>query len=330
MPDRTLRFLSADDVARALPMPEAIEAMKRAYARLSAGEAVVPPRLQFPLVDPPGHALVMPAYVPADGRLGVKIVTLVPANRDRGLPLIQALVVLVDTTTGSPLAVMDGAMLTAIRTGAGSGAATDLLARADAASVAIFGAGVQGRTQLEAVCAVRPIVRARVFDPDAAAARAFADAMSRRLGIAVEPAASPAEAMAGADVVCTATTASEPVFDDADVAPGTHINAVGAYRPPTREVPAATVCRARVVVDARAAALEEAGDIVVPIRDGLIGEDHIAAEIGEIVAGTKPGRRSQDEITFFKSVGVAVQDVAAAGVALANAERLGLGTEVRL
>jgi len=330
MPDRPLRFLSADDVARALPMRETIEAMKRAYARLSAGEVVVPPRPQFALVDPPGHALVMPAYVPAEGRLGVKIVTLVPANRDRGLPLIQALVVLVDTTTGSPLAVMDGAALTAIRTGAGSGAATDLLARADASRAALLGAGVQGLTQLEAVCAVRPIARARVFDPDAAAARAFADAMGRRLGIAVEPAASPAEAMAGADVVCTATTASEPVFDDADVAAGAHINAVGAYRPPGREVPAATVCRARVVVDARAAALEEAGDIVVPIRDGLIGPDHIAAEIGEIVAGTKPGRRSEDEITFFKSVGVAVQDVAAAGVALANAQRLGLGTEVTL
>jgi len=330
MPDTTLRFLSADDVRRSLPMAEAVEVMKRALAALSAGEAVVPMRAHLALTDPPGDALVMPAYVPADGQLGVKIVTLVPANRQRGLPMLQALVVLTDATTGTPLAVMDGTVLTAIRTGAGSGAATDLLARPDADSAAVIGAGVQGRTQLEAVCAVRGIRHARVFDRDASAADAFAREMGDRLGIAVDAAASASEAVSGAAIVCTATTASDPVFDDAAIAPGTHINAVGAYRPPAREVPAATVCRARVVVDQREAALEEAGDIVVPIRDGLITADHIAAEIGEIVAGVQPGRRDADEITFFKSVGVAVQDVAAAGAALAGAHRLGLGTEVTL
>jgi len=325
-----LRFLSADDVRRALPMAEAVEAMKRAFVTLSAGEAVVPMRAHLALEEPSGDALVMPAYVPADGRLGVKIVTLVPANREAGRPMLQALVVLVDATTGSPLAVMDGTTVTAIRTGAGSGAATALLARPDADTAAVIGAGVQGRTQLEAVCAVRPIRRARVFDRDASAADAFAREMGERLGITVEAAASASEALSGAAVVCTATTASEPVFDDADVAPGTHLNAVGAYQPPAREIPAATVCRARVVVDQREAALEEAGDLVVPIQDGLITADHIAAEIGEVVAGTQPGRQDADEITFFKSVGVAVQDVAAAEAALAGARRLGLGTDVAL
>ena len=330
MPDRTLRFLSAEEVRRALPMREAVDAMKRALAALSAGEAVVPPRTHLALADPPGDALVMPSYVPADGRLGVKIVTLLESNRDRGLPMLQALMVLFDATTGSPLAVMDAATLTAIRTGAASGAATDLLARPEAQAAAVFGAGVQGRTQLEAVCAVRPIRRARVFDPDGEAARGFADEMADRLGIAVDPAGTPAEALAGADVVCTATTASEPVFEDADLAPGVHLNAVGAYQPPAREVPAETVCRARVVVDQRETALAEAGDLVVPIRNGLITEAHIAAEIGEVIAGRTPGRETPEQVTLFKSVGVAVEDVAAGAAALAGAERLGLGTNVRL
>jgi len=169
-----------------------------------------------------------------------------------------------------------------------------------------------------------------VFDVDREAARTFADEMSGRLGVPVEAAETPAEALAGAAVACTATTASEPVFDDADIAPGTHINAVGSYQPPAREVPAETVCRARVVVDQRSAALVEAGDLVVPIREGLITEDHIAAEVGEIVAGARPGRQSAEEVTLFKSVGVAVQDVAAGALTFANAGRLGLGTDVRL
>ena len=339
MPEPTLRFLSADEVRRALPMAEAVEAMKRALAALSAGEAVVPARTHLALGDsagegdeagPAGTALVMPAYAPADGRVGVKIVTLLEGNRDRGLPLLQGLMVLFDATTGSPLAVMDAATLTAVRTGAASGAATDLLARPDAQSAAVFGAGVQGRTQLEAVCAVRPVRRARVVDLDAAAAGRFADEMAGRLGIAVEVAATPAEALAETDIVCTATTASEPVFDDADLAAGVHVNAVGAYQPPAREVPADTVCRARVVVDQRAAAMEEAGDLVVPIQQGRITWDHVAAEVGEIVAGRAAGRQSDEQVTLFKSVGVAVEDVAAASAALAGAERLGLGTAVRL
>ncbi len=330
MLETTLRCLSAEAVRQALPMTEAVEAMKRALAAVSAGEVALPPRTHLALTDPPGTALVMPAYAGADGRLGVKIVTLVPANRQRGRPMLQGLMVLADARTGSPVAVMDAATLTAIRTGAASGAATDLLARPDAAAAAVFGAGVQGRTQLEAVCTVRGIRRARVFDPDGEAARGFADEMAGRLGIPVEPAASPAEALAGADVVCTATTASEPVFDDADLATGVHLNAVGAYQPPAREVPAETVCRARVVVDQRAAALAEAGDLVVPLRDGRITEDHIAAEVGEIVLGRVPGRETPEQITLFKSVGVAVEDVAAASAALAGAERLGIGTEVGL
>jgi len=328
--ERRLRFLSGQDVARALPMRDAVEAMKEAFRQISAGEAVVPPRTHIAVASPPGDALFMPAYVPATRRMGLKIVTLFGDNVARGLPRIQALVIVLDAATGSPLAVMDGTSLTAIRTGAASGAATDLLARPDANVAAIFGAGPQAQTQLEAVCVVRPIRRAMIFDPSAGRAEALAREMAPRLGIAVLAARSPAEALAGADIVCTATTSVEPVFADRDVAPGTHINAVGSYKPTVREIPAETVRRARVVVDHRPAALAEAGDLIIPMEQGLIEKDHIYAELGEIIAGLKKGRESPEQVTLFKSVGVAVQDIAAANQVLAGAERLNLGTDLTL
>jgi ornithine cyclodeaminase/alanine dehydrogenase-like protein (mu-crystallin family) len=262
--------------------------------------------------------------------MGLKIVTVYGGNAALGLPLIQAVVVVLDATTGTPVAIMDGAALTAIRTGGASGAATDLLARPDAAVAAIFGAGPQARTQLEGVCAVRALREARVHDPDAGRAAAFAAEMAERLAMAVSAAASPSEALAGAHIVCTATTSREPVFSDSDIAPGTHINAIGSYKRHVREIPEETVCRALVVVDHRPAALSEAGDLLIPIHKGLIGPDHIHAELGELIAGRKPGRRSREQVTLFKSVGVAVQDLAAACVALSNAERLGLGAELSL
>jgi ornithine cyclodeaminase/alanine dehydrogenase-like protein (mu-crystallin family) len=272
----------------------------------------------------------MPAYLADDDQLGIKIVSVFNDNPARGLPLIHALVVVVDATTGRPQAAMDGTYLTALRTGATSGAATDLLARPDARSVAIFGAGVQGRTQLEAVCAVRRIQQAWVFDLHPEQAQAYAAEMSDRLELPVDAAESAAEALRHADIVCTATTSSAPVFADADLQPGIHINAVGAYTPQMQELPAATVARARVVIDHRSASLTEAGDLIIPIQQGLIHEYHIYAELGEIAAGLKPGRMSDDEVTLFKSVGVAVQDIAAAGRVLAAAERLDLGVEVAL
>jgi ornithine cyclodeaminase/alanine dehydrogenase-like protein (mu-crystallin family) len=262
--------------------------------------------------------------------MAVKIVSVFSQNPERGLPLIHALVVVVDATTGAPAAVMEGGYLTALRTGAASGAATDLLAREDARTAAIFGAGVQGRTQLEAVCAVRPIEAAWVYDLNPDQARAYADEMAAQLGIVVEVAETPAEALAEADVVCTATTSSTPVFDDGDVRPGTHINAVGAYTPEMQEIPAATVLRAKVVIDELESSLAEAGDLIIPIEAGMMTEERIHAELGEIAAGQKVGRVSADEVTLFKSVGVAVQDAAVAGAILTEARRLDLGVEVEL
>jgi ornithine cyclodeaminase/alanine dehydrogenase-like protein (mu-crystallin family) len=272
----------------------------------------------------------MPAYLADDDQMAVKIVSVFNDNPTKGLPLIHALVVVVDAATGIPKAVMDGTYLTALRTGAVSGAATDLLARSDARFAAILGAGAQGRTQLEAVCAVRPIEQVWIYDVDPDSAATFAGEISTRLSLPVKVAASPGEALGQADIVCTATTSSTPVFADADLQPGTHINAVGAYTPEMREVPTETVVRAKVVIDHLESSMSEAGDLIIPLNEGHIGKDHIYAELGEIAAGLKPGRTPKDDVTLFKSVGVAVQDVAAAARVLSAAERLGLGVEVTL
>jgi len=310
-------------------MSAAITAMRDAFMQLSNGQVTLPPRAHVEAPGAHGRALVMACHSTAQKLFSLKVITLFDQNCQKGLPMIQAVVILTDGTTGEHLAVMDGATLTAIRTGAASGVATGLLARPEAAVAAVFGAGVQARAQLEAVCCARSIRRARVYDAEAAAADEFAAEMAPRLGLLVERATTPAQALEDADVVCTATTAATPVFEDRHLKPGAHINAIGSYRPNVAEIPAATVCRARVVVDHRASALEEAGDLLMPLRQGLIEASHFATELGEVLLGRSPGRRGAEEITFFKSVGVAIQDLCAAACALENARRLKLGVELR-
>lgn len=329
--------LNSDDVRHALPMSAAVDAMKRAFAAYSAGRAAVPPRIHLGIPQNAGVSLVMPSFVwgeddraVAEQALAVKVVSLFDGNRARGLARIQAAVVAFDPATGRPEALLEGATLTAIRTAAASGAATDLLARPDVRTVAVFGAGVQARTHIDAMCAVRPVTSVRVFSRSLEKVESLIAEFRARPGWNVDlvAARSPQEAIRGSDVVCAASTAPQPVFDDADVADGTHINAVGSYTPDKREIPAATVRRSFVVVDSRHAAWEEAGDLIQPLQDGLIDRDHVRAELGEIVLGTRLGRTDARQITFFKSVGLAVQDALAAQVALANARERGLGTSV--
>ena len=275
----------------------------------------------------------MPAYVRAGDSeaLAIKAVSLFPANPSRGLAYIQAAVLVFDPQTGQAIALLEGSSLTAIRTGAASGASIDLLARRDSKVVAIFGAGAQGRTQLQAACAARDIEAVFVFDSDVDRANAFAAQMAGqdRIPRDIRVAASPKEAIEYADIICTATTSSTPVFDGRDVKPGAHISAVGAYTPEMCEIPSETVLRARVFVDSRSACMEEAGDLIQPIRAGLFDESHIHAELGEVILGRKSGRETNDEITFFKSVGIAVQDAMAAQVALTNAHAMKIGKEVQ-
>ncbi len=323
-----LLYLSAGDVRRSLPMADAISAMRKAFAQLSSGQVTLPTRECLQAPDEHGVDLVMPCHSTSLRMFSLKTVTVFRDNPQRGLPTIQALLILTDGGTGSHLAIMDGASLTALRTGGASGLATDLLARTDAAIVAVFGAGVQARTQLEAVCCVRAIRRASVYDTDQAAADRFAVEMTDRLGVLVKRADTSARNLADADVICTATSSSQPVFADDELPTGVHINAVGAYRPDMVEIPATAVCRAHVVVDHRASALEEAGDLLGPLRQGLIQQGHFGTELGEVVLGRSPGRSHADEITMFKSVGVAIQDLYAAAKTLENARRLELGVQL--
>jgi ornithine cyclodeaminase/alanine dehydrogenase-like protein (mu-crystallin family) len=308
-----LRYITTEEIKRTLIMAEAIRAVKEAFIQLSTGQARVPVRTSLEIPEYRTTALVMPVYLPRSKRIGLKLISLCEDNPAVGLPLAQAVTIVMDAEYGTPLAVMDASYLTAVRTGAASGAATDALARKDARVAAIFGAGVQGKTQLEAIAAVRPIRKTLVFDVDPRAAADFAKEMGQKLSLDAAPAASP-ESLRQADVICTATTSAVPVFSDRNLKPGVHINAIGSYKPHAREVPGETIRRARVFVDQRQASLEEAGDLIIPLRQNIIDEAHILAEIGEVLAGLKPGRSSDEDITVFKSVGNAVQDLAVASL----------------
>ena len=325
-------ILTADEVRKALPMNEAIEAMKNAYASLSSGTAVVPLRTRLLIPNSEALSLFMPAYVESIGSkaLAIKVVSLFPTNPARGLAYIQAAVLVFNAETGRAIALLEGSSLTAIRTGAASGAAIDLLAHKNSRVAAIFGAGAQGHTQLEAACTARKIETAFIFDADPDKAKLFAEEMKSKGSITqdIRVAQSSKEAVENADIICTATTSTKPVFDNKDLKSGTHISGVGSYTPDMQEVPAETLKRAKIFVDSRSASLEEAGDLIQPIRAGLFDESHICGELGELVLGKISGRGSQDEITYFKSVGIAVQDAMAAQVALNNARKMNIGKEV--
>jgi alanine dehydrogenase len=326
--------LTAADVRDLVPMPEAIRLMGVAFAELSAGRAQSPIRTPIRTEALDAVSLFMPAAVPVVGGLGLKVVSVCPTNAARGLPTVLAVVTLLDAETGQPLAMLDGTFLTALRTGAVSGKATELLAREDVKTLLCIGAGAQAFTQVWAVCTARPAIERVLIvsrNPDHAAglvARLRAELPD--IGARAAVAGDLAEATAAADVICAATTSATPVFDDALVRPGTHINAVGAYTPAMQEIPGATIARARVVVDAVEAALHEAGDLVIPLHDGLIDRAHITTELGHLVSGEQPGRTSATEITLFKSVGNAVQDIAVARYAVERAEATGRGQRVSL
>jgi ornithine cyclodeaminase len=327
-----LRILTAEDVRRALPMATAIAAMRDAFRELSAGEAEVPLRSRLDVSQNAGVTLIMPSYLKRTGEMAVKIVSVFSRNPERQLPTIHALVVALDDQTGAPAALLEGAALTALRTGAASGAATDALARPESRTGAIFGSGAQARTQLEALCTVRRLERVWIYSLDEPSARRLIEECAGQAPIPSEVriAASPQQAVEEADVICTATTSATPVFPDDALRPGVHINAIGSFTPTMQEIDPNTVRRARLVVDSRQAALAETGDLILPIQDGTITPDDIYAELGEILAGDVPGRTDEAQITLFKSVGLAVQDAVAARAALQGAVALGLGTTVSL
>ena len=320
-----MRILSEADVRQAVDMPAAIDAMRDAFSILSSGQATVPIRLG--LETEFGVSLFMPAHTKPSGQAGAKVVSVNPGNVNKGLPVIHAVVLIMDPVTGRPLALMDGTWLTALRTGAIGGLAAQVLSRKDSSVVALFGAGVQARTQLEAVRCVRDIQEVRVVSLSGTSAQQLASELE---GVTALGLSDPDVAIAGADIVIAATSSTTPVFNGCQIEPGTHVTGVGSFTIDMREVDTELITRARVVVDQRDAILDEGGDIVGPIRDGVVDESIMHAEIGEILLGEKEGRRDSEQITFFKSVGNAVQDLAVASLVLEVAEREDLGVVVDL
>lgn len=324
--------LTRSEIASLLAMPDTIEAVEAGFARLSAGDVVMPQRIAMPIAPRNGLHLSMPAYVAGEPEtLAVKIVSVYRDNpATYGLPMIQGVLLLHDARTGTPLALMDAEHVTAMRTGAASGAATKHLARSDAHTLTLFGAGALAAAQLEAMCTVRDIQRAYVLTRTGEKDAHFAEQMAQRLAIDVIPTRDVRQAVERADVICTATSSATPLFDGAWLQPGTHINAVGAYTRSVRELDATAIRRSRVFVDHHVAAHTEAGDILLAIDEGAISYDYIAGEVGDLILGKIAGRTDESAITVFKSVGLAMQDAMTAALVYTLAATAGIGHRIDL
>lgn len=329
--------LRESDVRAVLSMDDAIALMAGALRAFSTGEVVQPVRLAMLVDAHAGYLGLMPAYLrPAPSgagqavqeTMGAKAVTFYPNNAARDLPTHMAVMLLWDSQTGGLLAIMDGRFITEVRTAATSAAATEVLARRDAGTLAILGAGVQARSHLEAMPLVRPVRQARVWSRTRASVERLIAELQPRAGVRLTACRSAEEAVRGADIIVTATSATAPVLHGAWIADGAHINAVGAPRPDWRELDSDAVRRARVFVDSRAGALAEAGDLLLPVAEGAITNDHICGEIGEVLAGKIPGRTGEREVTLFKSLGMAVEDVATAHFVYTRARERGVGQEI--
>jgi ornithine cyclodeaminase/alanine dehydrogenase-like protein (mu-crystallin family) len=323
--------LSQPEVKELLDLDALVDAVAAAMADLSAGNASMPARSGALVAERSGLLAVMPAYVPAARALTTKLVSLFPMNEGSSTPTHQALIAVFDHEDGRPVALMDGTHITATRTAAGSALSVRLLARDDTATLAILGTGVQARAHAHAVTRVASFDEVRLAGRDGERTAAVAAELAHELGRPVRACSSHAEALDSADVVCACTSSAGPVVCREWLSSGTHVTSVG-YDPSGREVDDATVVDALVIVESRTSALAPAPagtpDLVEPISRGLIGPEHIHAEIGELVAGTRPGRADREQVTLYKSVGVAVQDAAAAALVLAAARESGAGREV--
>lgn len=323
-------MLSRSDIKGLITMPEAIDALRRALGEFSRGAAAMPVRSVILAPQHEGWFGIMPAYLFGSEAMGLKSVTVYKKNPGTGLPAVLGVILLLDPKTGAPISVMEAGYLTGVRTAAASGVATDAMARQDASELALIGAGVQGRHHLMAMTSVRPIRKVKVFDISRDNAEQFRQDMQPTTSVVIEVVDSPEEAIRGADLIVTTSTSRTPIVEYSWLKPGAHINGVGSHSPDTREIAGEVIAKARVVVDSREAALKEAGDLLIPIAEGRVKPEQLSDEIGEVLEGMKPGRTSPDQITVYKSVGIAVQDMAVAKLVYDKATSANEGTEVDL
>lgn len=323
-----IRLLRAAEIRRLLSMSVCIELMQRTMIAVAEGRALIPLRSMMLLPEKRGIMAVMPGYLREPECFGIKLLSLMPHNKPPQYSSHLGLVLLFEAEHGQPLALLDAATITALRTAAVSGVATRLLARADAGDLAILGAGEQAESHLEAMLNVRRLRRVRVWARDPAKAQVFAQQQSARHGIAIETAPSVQSAVAGAELVCTVTKAREPILESSWLSDGVHLNVVGSSTADTAEIDGATVARARLFVDRRESIVNEGGDYLRALRAGLITPAHILGEIGEVANGSKTGRCSAADVTLYKSLGIAAQDLAAAHYLLEQARAVGLGQVV--
>lgn len=327
-------LLTRVDVEAALPMAACIASQEEAFAAHARGRLQSPERPVIRVAAHDGLYLAMAAYMEPDGgaeAMAVKVLSFYDGNPFRfGLPSIASTVLLHDPRDGRLLAILEGSSITGLRTAGGSAAATKRLARSGARVLAVLGAGVQAEAHVLAMCEVRPVREVRIFSRTAARREALVARLGGRLGVSIVAVDAAEAAIRGADIICTTTTAASPIVRSEWIAPGAHVNAVGSGLPNRRELDDETVKRAKIVVDTRHSALREAGDLLIPIAGGVIDETHIHAELGEVLIGAKSGRADESELTIFKSVGVGLQDVAAAAYAYAGARSRNLGTTVEL
>jgi ornithine cyclodeaminase len=321
-------IISQAEIPALLPMDECMTVMADALSTLSRGDAILPLRPMLHLPRDRGIFAMMPGYLGAPEALGVKVISVFPANHGTQYDSHQGVVLLFETAHGSPVAVLDATSITAIRTAAVSGVATGLLARSGANDLSILGSGVQARTHLQAMLHARQIARVRVWSRNSENSRRFARDAGERHGIGVEVMGDVQSAVDGADIICTVTSSREPVLRGEWIAPGAHVNAVGASLKSARELDSAAVARSSLFVDRRESTLNEAGDFLIPKSEGLIDDAHIQAEIGDILLGKHPGRTSDTEVTLFKSLGLAIEDVAAAQLVYKKALDKGFGVNV--
>jgi alanine dehydrogenase len=322
--------LSEQQVRSLIDIEELIAALEQAHIQYSTGKAVMPVRLVLPLPQIQGRITSMPGYLTEDKALGMKVVTYFQNNPKQNLPAILATVMLFSAVTGKMIAVMDGGYVTAIRTACASAMATRALANPEAPVLGILGAGVQTRAHIQALCRVRKLNQIKLYSPSGTSATNLKGELETAVGVAIDVANSAEEAVRNSDLVVTATTAQQPILESEWLKPGAHINAVGSHRPDSREIDGSTVARSKLVVDSREAIMAECGDILLAIKEKGITESHIHAEIGEVLAGTKSGRSDSDEVTLYKSVGIAIQDVATAQLVYRKAARENVGTRVEI